>query len=155
MLKPSVIALLLLCLAVGPAIADRFALLDAQGNVVNIIEADPSFVPDDGLQMQADDGSARVGGTFANGVFTPPPRAAVAKAPLDFLSFMALFNADEQSAIVNSADTQVKLFLLMATGAKSIDPRDPRTAQGLDLLAAKGLITADRETAIKTAMGPQ
>lgn len=74
---------------------------------------------------------------------TPTPAAsnpvspfAAAAPTLTFLQFMALFTAAEQAAIVNSADTQTRLFLLMATGAGEIVLSNPELIAGVNYLAA-------------------
>ena len=72
----------------------------------------------------------------------------MAKPPLAFLQFMVLFTAAEQAAIVASADTQVKLFLLMATGADGLDLGNAEVVAGIEYLASLGLITAARATEI-------
>ena len=87
---------------------------------------------------------------------TPTPAAAPVPAPpqFTFLQFLALFTASEQTAIVDSTDTQVRLFLLMAAGASSVSLADPRTMQGLAYLVSIGLLTATRETAILASPAP-
>lgn len=147
------LTLALFALIATPALADRFAVVDQAGAVLNVIEAQAGFEPGAGLSIVRSD-TAAIGDAYANGGFTSPPTPPTPAAPkqLSFLEFMALFTSDEQAAIVNSTDTRVKLFLLMATGAKTIDPADARVTQGLDLLAGLTLITADREAAIKQAM---
>ncbi len=87
--------------------------------------------------------------------------AGPASTNLTFLQFMALFTAAEKTAIVNSADPQVKLFLLMATGAGAISLTNAETVSGVNYLAATststppgpGLIAASRVAQI-LAGGP-
>ena len=89
---------------------------------------------------------------------SPMPSAYVAPpAPpptLTFLQFMALFTTAEQDAIVNSGDTQTKLFLLMATGAGTITLDNPEVIDGLGYLASQGLITPARAVQILANEGP-
>jgi hypothetical protein len=87
---------------------------------------------------------------------TPDPYVAPPALPsvLSFLDFMALFTADEQAAIVNATDTQVKLFVLQASGAGDIDLGDARVIRGVNYLAATGIITAGRASAILVNQAP-
>lgn len=79
---------------------------------------------------------------------TPTPPA------LPFLDFMALFTAPEQAAMVDSADTQVKLFLIQASGAGEIHLSDPRTVAALAYLTTHGLIAAGRSARILAGQPP-
>lgn len=76
------------------------------------------------------------------------------KRNYSFIEFLELFTDDERAAIVNSTDTQVKLFLLMATGATAINVNDIRTAEGLSALVAQNLITSARKTQILQGQQP-
>lgn len=80
-----------------------------------------------------------------------PGRAAPA---LPFLDFMALFTGVEQAALVNSDDTQVKLFLLEASGAGELHLASDRVAAALDYLVAKGLIAPARKADIIAGKTP-
>lgn len=54
----------------------RYAVIEtASGLVKNIIEWDGQtpYTPPDLCALQFDNGSARIGGTFTSGQFTPPP----------------------------------------------------------------------------------
>lgn len=125
------------------------------GVVVNVIEADPAtFSPTDGSLIVASD-TAQVGWTYASGVFTPvAPASAYQTTGLSFLQFIALFTLTEQAAIVNSADTQVKLFLLMATGAGALDLGNPEVVAGVNYLGSLNLIAASRIAAILSGAPP-
>ena len=93
---------------------------------------------------------------------SPTPSAYVAPPPspptLTFLQFMALFTSEEQDAIVNSTDTQTKLFLMMATGAGTITLDNSEVIDGLGYLASSspgpGLITAARAVQILANEAP-
>lgn len=101
--------------------------------------------------------AAGVGWTYLDGSFVGPAvssEPAPPKRQFTFLEFMALFTSAEQAAIVNSADTNVKLFLLMAAGASFIDLDDARTATGVTGLVTLGLITQDRHDAIMAGQAP-
>jgi hypothetical protein len=119
------------------------------GVVENIIVADPAtFKPSDGSTIVASP-TAQIGDTYANGVFTHVVAPVVYQTTgLSFLQFMALFTPTEQAAIVNSTDTQVKLFLTMATGAGAIDLTNPEVMAGVNYLASLNLITPARAAAI-------
>jgi hypothetical protein len=73
------------------------------------------------------------------------PRPAVV---LTFLQFMALFAPAELAALVNSADVQIKLFLLQATGAGEVNLGSPVVAGGLDYITALGVIAPGRKAMI-------
>jgi hypothetical protein len=73
---------------------------------------------------------------------------------LTFLQFMALFSSAEQTAIVGSTDPQVKLFLLMASGAGTISLPNSEVAAGVGYLASVGLIGATRPAQILADQAP-
>ena len=117
--------------------------------VVNVILADPAtFNPGDGSQIVASD-TAEVGWTYSAGVFTPKtPTAIYQTSGLSFLQFMALFTGAEQGSIVSAPNAQVKLFLLMATGAGALDLSNPEVVAGVNYLASLNLIAAARVATI-------
>ena len=91
---------------------------------------------------------------YANGEVTLiPSKPETVVVTVTFREFMALFTPAEQSAIVNSTDTQVKIILLQAS-AGAITLGDPVVKTDLDYLVSLGLITADRETAILANQPP-
>lgn len=78
-------------------------------------------------------------------------QAQVAGAPapspagtLDFLAFMALFTAAEQTAIVNATDPKIKLFCLMASGAGEVQLGNAEVVTGINYLETAGILTAGR-----------
>jgi len=73
---------------------------------------------------------------------------------LTFLQFMALFTPTEQAVIVNSTDTQIKLFILMATGAGQIQLNNQEVISGVNYLVTSNIITSDRATAILANQPP-
>lgn len=73
-----------------------------------------------------------------------PATPTLPKRQFGFLEFMGLFTSGEQDAIASSQDAKVKLFLLMAAGAEYIDLDDSRTSDGIQTLAALGLISEPR-----------
>jgi hypothetical protein len=125
------------------------------GVVENIVIADPAtFKPDDGSTIVAST-TAQIGWTYANGVFTPVVApVAYQTGGLSFLQFMALFTPTEQAAIVNSTDTQVKLFVMMATGAGSIDLGNPEVIAGINYLGKANLVASARVATILAGKPP-
>ena len=119
------------------------------GVVVNLVEADPStFNPGDGSIIIATD-TAQIGWTFASGAFTAVLAPVVHQTTgLSFLQFMALFSSSERAAIVNSNDTQAKLFIMMATGAGTLDLGNPEVVAGVGYLASLNLIAGSRVATI-------
>lgn len=111
---------------------------------------DNACIPDDHANTDYRDYLAWVaeGNTAEAADPVPPPPVTVT-----FREFMALFTPAEQAAIVNSADTQVKIFLLQAS-AGVITLSDPVVKTDLDYLVSLGLITADREAAILSNQSP-
>lgn len=77
-------------------------------------------------------------------------------AVLSYLQFRALFTATENQAIMVAAQTNhaVLDWLLQAVGASAINLGDPRVKAGLDALAAAGLVSSARETAILANQPP-
>lgn len=80
--------------------------------------------------------------------YSPP------KVNYSFLEFMGLFTPAEQAAIVESADVQVKLFVMMATGAGQLQLGNPEVAQGVQYLVSLAILTADRAAAILAGQAP-
>src|SRR5262249_2007044 len=121
----------------------------------NVIEADPAtFKPGDGSLIVASD-AAEVGWAYANGEFTPvAPLATNETSGLTFLQFMALFTSIEQVGIANTTDTQARLFVMMATGAGSIDLTNPEVVGGVNYLASINLISPSRVATILSGAQP-
>jgi hypothetical protein len=98
-----------------------FIQRDGSENIVGVFSAAQSFAQE---SITASDPSV----TAFLASLVPPPT-------LTFLQFMALFTAPEQAAMVNSADTQTKLFVLMATGSGGIQLGNPEVVAGINYLA--------------------
>jgi len=124
------------------------------GVVANAILADPStFSYGDGSLVIAS-ATANVGDTYSGGVFTPGVPVVSYPTQLTFLQFMALFSPTEQAAVVTSTDVQVKLFVLMASGAGDVNLTDPIVVGGVNYLASKSVITSARATTILSGAPP-
>ena len=112
--------------------------LDSGGNITGVYAQPQAFsvvIPDDDPRLAAFNPSA------------PPTQVS-------FLQFVDLFTPAEQQAIVTSTDTQVKLFVMRATGAVNLDLSNPEVVGGVRYLASLGIITADRETSILAGVPP-
>jgi hypothetical protein len=59
----------------------RRAVLDQDGNVVNVVVADDTWTPPDGLTVVADE-TAEIGGQIVGGVYTPPQAPPPSPSPL-------------------------------------------------------------------------
>jgi len=106
--------------------------------------ASPNDTVDYGKQIFADCIAGKYGGV---GAYVAVPIVA---PTLTFLQFFALFTPAEQANIVNSTDTQVKLFILMAAGASMLDMGNPEVIQGVNYLSSKGLVVKERVPDILT-----
>ncbi|HEY1944128.1 MAG TPA: hypothetical protein VGH40_18600 [Roseiarcus sp.] len=130
----------------------QYALIEA-GVVANLVEWDGAtpYEPPNGATLSPvsslPPGVAIGWAQGAGGAWIAPP-ASPAPALLTFLQFMALFTPTEQAAIVTSSDTQVKLFVIMASGAGTLDLTNAEVIAGVDYLASSGVITAAEATRI-------
>lgn len=86
------------------------------------------------------------------GAWTAPPTATPTN--LTFLQFMALFTAAELVAIVASSDPQVKLFVIMAAGAGTIDLTNAEVIQGVEYLASTSVIASAEASRILAGISP-
>ena len=80
----------------------------------------------------------------------------LANAPpviVTFRKFMALFTVAEQTAIVNSTDTQTRLFLLSASSGK-VNLSDPLVTTDLNYLVSITLLAAARVSQILANLPP-
>ena len=68
-----------------------------------------------------------------------------------------LFTQAEQLEVVTATmtDPMVKLMYERLLGAEYLTYEDPETEQGLALLVSKGLLTAERKSAIVSLMQPR
>ena len=102
------------------------------------------------IGIQADPAVPLTAEILAAALANPP--APVAPAPVwTALVFFERFTEAEQLAIFGSEDAAVRLFRAKMLAAQEVRADDPRTAAGLDLLVAKGLLTPARKAAILAA----
>lgn len=130
------------------------AVLDNTNTVVAVVDAQGYTwnAPVGTTTVPATDGVVP-GYTYSNGVFTAPIVAPV-QPIISFLQFMALFSPTEQAAIVNSTDTQIKLFILMATGSGGMRLTDAPVIQGVNYAVSIGLLTSQRAAQILAGTPP-
>ena len=84
-------------------------------------------------------------------VFSVIPQDTMpASRRLDFTAYMALFTEPEQVDIATAAmsDVDVKRWYDLRIAASFTDLDAPATADGLDMLVGKGLITPGRRDAV-------
>jgi hypothetical protein len=97
------------------------------------------------------------GWSYNGGAFAPPSPPVDPDPPIRsfaFLDFLGFFTSEEQAAIIASEVVHVKLFVVMAAGAGVINLDDPRVAEGLDLLVAENLLTAERRAQVFAGQAP-
>jgi hypothetical protein len=136
----------------------QYALIEANA-LVNVIEWDgvAPYAPPAGAtltplaQLPA---GAGVGWTESGGAWSAPAAPPPQQSGLTFLQFLALFTPAEQAAIVASSDAQVKLFVVMASGAGAIDLTNAEVVAGVNYLAGVGLITSAETTRILAGIAP-
>jgi hypothetical protein len=132
----------------------RIAIIQ-NGQVVNVVEADDPW----SVALEAGESALSWDDAIAQGVplapaLSSPDEPQAPQRVFRFLDFLGLFTTNEQAAIIASDVVQVKLFVLMAAGAGNINLDDPLTAEGLDLLVAQSLLTADRRAEVFAGQAP-
>lgn len=113
----------------------KYKIKDAQGNVINTILAEQSFV------------EAQYPGRYEaiEEPQPPPPRVSI----LTPLAFLRRFTTQERKAIRKSTDGNVEDFLyLLERVSGEVDLDDPDTISGLTYLTAIGLLAAGRKEEI-------
>jgi hypothetical protein len=85
----------------------------------------------------------------------PAPDAPTTRQ-FSFLAFMELFTPAEQLALAGAAmaDVAVKLWYDRALGAEYVDLDDSRTIAGVGVMAALGLLTEERASAVLDGVSP-
>jgi hypothetical protein len=120
-----------------------FEVIDDQGKAY--------LVPDDpaNVDRHALDDWVKAGNDIAEFVAAPPTSTA-----LSLPAFMQLFTASERDAVVGSADSRVRLFLLMASGEGQVVLSDPATKAALDLFVSLDLVSSRRVEAVIAGKPP-
>lgn len=138
---------------------NRYAVVAPNGVVENIIVAEPGFeipgmtlvVTGAGEGPGSGGGGAAIGGTYADGVFTPPPPPAV-----DLVAYAAAkrYEVETGGIVINGAaiDTS-RDSQSMITGAYAYSQANP--GETIQFKAMGGWVTLDAATmaAIATAVG--
>lgn len=128
----------------------RYALIDDQGRVVNVMVLDDaaSYPPLAGLTLIACPGGVGPGDVWDGQQFlhqAPSPRRQVSAS-----EFQLLLSDEELSAIQLSTDPHViRLRTWVQTVRSDIDLDDERVVNGLAYLVALGLLTDDRAAQIR------
>lgn len=118
------------------------------------IKRDGMIIKDDHLFIPMDTGNRHYKEYLEWQENNPPIEEYVLPVPsktvFTSLEFRDLFAINEQLAIREAqlVDMEVGLVYDMMLSAQNINISDPRTVQGMDLLAAKGLITNERRNEI-------
>lgn len=123
----------------------RAAIIVA-GRVVNIVEETelrPGQVDITGRAVNPGDFYDVDTDTFSPGPADPAPWREIPTQ-----AFRARFTDAELVAIATSADAAVKVLVLKIATRATVDLADPQTAEGVDLLIAKGLVQAGRRAAL-------
>ena len=161
-------AMVVLC-GLSTAMADRIAVIDSSGKVVNVIEVPSGWSGASG-QWQVPAGhttqpaaNAAPNDTWNGSVFVKPT-IELTSLMYSYDQFEARFTADEMDAIgehVYSMDADGKpkhVRLLQALqrviARDKIDLLSSKTVDFMDALVAAGLITADRKTTILNPNDP-
>ena len=125
------------------------------GVVLELTETDPAgryhpmipwvdVSPVDGIQ---------VGWRESGSTYVAPPAPVVSRptqiTPLEFMARLTEGEAHAISAAAIAAPA-ILFWLIQCSGASYIDLVDPRTVAGVQALAAAGLLTSDRATALVT-----
>lgn len=124
-------------------------ILDVYGRAITIVLGTPQgdIYTIDGVVVAFPSGTTQTQAlSTLNGM--APAGHTTPKTSYSFLEFMALFTLTEQALIVVSNDVQVKLFVMMATGAGVIQLDDSEVVQGVEYLTTVNLITTARAAAI-------
>ncbi len=129
-----------------------YVVLDGSGNIVGMFAnpQDPAQIagyaelPDSDSRIAAFEAAAAA---KLAAIVNPPPL-------LNFQQFVALFTAAEQAALLNSTDTQARLFVLFAANATAIQLNSQEVIQGVNYVAALGIITSARAQQILAGKAP-
>jgi len=107
----------------------------------------------DGISLSVLTGTPQAQALAALGGMGPDDYVAP-KVNWTFLEFLGLLTPAEQAALVSSNDTQVKIFVITATGAVQIQLTDPRVIAGVYYCQGQGIFTGDRSAQILAGQAP-
>ena len=129
----------------------RYALIK-NGKVVNIIEADASFVGGlTGFDAVVASDAAGVGWGYADGMLIAPPVSEPEPVvQLTQLAYLRRFTAPERITITASADPLVQDFLTLLKMAQDVRLDDADAIMGTQYLEQSGLIGTGRAAEILT-----
>jgi hypothetical protein len=82
-----------------------YALINSQGSVVDLClwDGTSAWAPPEGLTTQLSDGTASIGGTFSNGIFSPPLPPPPLTGNLLILSQIDALEASQTDRMVREA----------------------------------------------------
>ena len=133
----------------------RYAIVDADNLVVNIVLADGPFdIDGTWIDLTGVNPQPGPGWTYANGVFTPPPVPTPPVLPpvITKIAMITRFTDPEFVGVLSAAKTDVEVegWYARFSAASVINLQDPRTIDGMNMLVSKNLLTQARATAILT-----
>ena len=120
-------------------------------NVQVVLRSDGAYIPPDPNNA---DFQAYLAWLASGGEPTKAPTPPTPDVVLTFLQFMALFTAAEQASLVTTTDVQTKLFVLMASGAGTLDLSNTEVIQGVNYIASIGIIASTRVAQILGNQAP-
>jgi hypothetical protein len=117
--------------------------------VINVIVADPTVYITSDDEILVPSITAGPGYGYSGGVFTPPITTFQTQA-LTFYQFIQLFTAAEFSAIIASANAQVKVFIMTYIAQVTANLTDTNIVNAINYLVTEGIITSARAATILT-----
>lgn len=123
---------------------DRFAVIDADGFIVNTIvaKAGTNWTPGEGLQVLPEADALAAG---------HQPRPAPAPRVLTPRQFMDRLGADKQGAAAAAAQNmpELLLVLLRLAAATEVDLDHPETSAGIGMMRRAGVLTDAEAEALR------
>lgn len=124
----------------------RYAILDAQGVVLNIVVADAAWHPGSGLTKREAEAGCEIGGRWNGSAWEAAPLIAPPVRVLTVLQFRDRLTAEEELAITAAgmSSPAVRVWLDRLAAAQEISLDDPRTVAGLQQMEEAGLLAPGR-----------